>query len=267
MIYLDKDIEKYWAGKDPFREVDLIEGEVFRLVKNRRTLRFNMAGKSYFAKIHHGVGWKEIFKNIFMFKKPVISVQNEYLAIKKIERLDIATMEIAAYGKRGNNPAEIRSFIITKELKNTVSLEDFCKDWKKHPPAFSLKKDLIEYLAKVSRTLHLNGINHRDYYICHFLLDVSRGIENITAEKISIFLIDLHRAQIRRKTPFRWIVKDIGSLWFSAMDIGLTKLDRFRFIKIYSGKTLRELTKNDLKFWHRVQKRAEKLYAKELRLI
>ena len=42
-------------------------------------------------------------------------------------------------------------------------------------------------------------------------------------EKMRLYLIDLHRMQLRRKTPSRWIVKDIAGLYYSSMDIGLTK--------------------------------------------
>lgn len=263
MIYLDKDFEKHWAGKDPFKEADRLEGEVFRLVKNRRTLRFQIASKSYFIKIHHGVGYREIFKNLLIFKKPIVSAANEYNAILSLEKLGVDTMKVAAYGEKGTNPAKIESFIITEDLSETISLEDYCMDWKNNPPKFALKKAIVEYIANVSRILHENGINHRDYYICHFLLDISEGIENVTPDKIKAYLIDLHRAQIRSKTPIRWLVKDIGGIWFSAMDAGLTRSDRLRFMKIYSGKSPREFTDNDRKFWSRVQSRAERIYAKE----
>jgi hypothetical protein len=43
-------------------------------------------------------------------------------------------------------------------------------------------------------------------------------------------LIDLHRAQLRKKTPRRWVVKDVAGLYFSVMDIGLTQRDLFRFV-------------------------------------
>ena len=263
MIYLDKHFQKHWAGKNPFREADLLEGEIFRVMKNRRTFRFKIAGKSYFAKVHQGVGWGEIFKNIIMFKKPVVSARNEYEFILRLEKLGIDTMKVAAFGEKGKNPAKKESFIITEELTNVVSVEDICKNWKNVPAEFLFKKALIEHLAEVSRILHQNRIIHRDFYICHFLLDISKRTKNIVPQKIRTYLIDLHRAQILTKRSFRWIVKDIGGLWFSAMDAGLTRTDRFRFMKIYSGKTLRDLIQNDSKFWNKVQTRAEKMYRKE----
>lgn len=265
MLYLREDFKKAWQGQDPFEAADRLEGEVFRSVKSRRTLRFEMNGMSFFAKIHHGVGWKEIFKNLLQLKKPVLGAENEWAALKKLEELGVDTMVPCAYGQRGSNPARQDSFIITEDLINTESLEDFCRDWPKNPPPFALKKALIEKLAWVSRRMHTNGINHRDYYICHFLLDVSVGRDNLDPANFKASLIDLHRAQIRKKMPRRWIVKDVAGLWFSAMDIGVTQRDLFRFIKDYSGRPLRDVFQTEDDFWRLVDRAAKKLYAKEQR--
>ena len=263
MIYLNDDFKKYWAGKNPFKEIKTLEGKVFREMKNRRTLRFEKSGRSYFIKIHRGVGWREIIKNLLMLKKPVIGARNEYEAVIKLEDLNVDTMKVVAFGETGTNPAKIESFIITEDLCDTISLEDYCKNWENCPPKFAIKKALIEYLANISSILNQNGITHRDYYICHFLLDISNGIENVSPANLKASLIDLHRTQLRKKTPLRWLIKDIGSLLFSAMDIGLTKADKIRFVKNYYNTDLRQLTESDIKFWFDVQKRAKKLYIKE----
>jgi heptose I phosphotransferase len=84
---------------------------------------------------------------------------------------------------------------------------------------------------------------------------------SVTGIKAS--LIDLHRAQLRAKTPRRWMVKDLAGLWFSAMDTGLTQRDRFRFMKIYRGKSLRPAWKKDMRFWKTVERTACRLYLKE----
>lgn len=263
MVYLRKEFEEAWKGQDPFEAADRLDGEVFRAVKTRRTLRFSMKGKSYFAKIHHGVGWREIFKNLSQLKKPVLGAENEWAALQQLKELGVDTMEPCAYGRRGRNPAWLDSFIITEDLTETESLEDFCRDWPENPPSFVLKKALIEKLAWVSRTMHQSGMNHRDYYICHFLLDISCGRNKVDPTNFKASLIDLHRAQIRKKTPHRWVVKDVAGLYFSAMDIGLTQRDMFRFIKCYDARPLRQVLNENGRFWAAVKRTAERLYAKE----
>jgi len=225
MMYLRSDLARCFRGEDLFDRMMAMEGEVVRELAGRRTLRFIMDGKGFFIKIHRGIGWKEIFKNLLQLRLPVLGARNEWLAIKRLEELGIDTMTLVGYGSRGRNPARIDSFVITEELEHTVSLEDFCRNWTTEPPGPKLKHALIEKLAAVSRQLHQNGVNHRDYYICHFLLDLSGLGNSFHPDWHKVYLIDLHRVQLRKRTPKRWIVKDLAGLFFSAMDIGLTSRD------------------------------------------
>ena len=60
-----------WAGRDPFVAVEALKGEVFRELEARRTLRTEVEGRGYFVKIHRGIGWGEIVKNLLTAKAPV----------------------------------------------------------------------------------------------------------------------------------------------------------------------------------------------------
>lgn len=244
-IFLNDIFTELWHGLDPIAEADKLDGEVFREVKTRRTFRFELNGCGYFAKIHKGVGWREILKNLFQMKMPVLGASNEYHAIRLLEKLGVSTMTPAAYASRGTNPAGIESFLITEELTEVISLEDYCRDWENSPPSFHEKNALIRELARTAAAMHDNGLNHRDCYICHFLLKKSTG---------KLHVIDLHRAQIRKRIPYRYRVKDTAGLYFSAMDCGLTRRDLLRFIAVYGRRTP--------EFWRDVSTTAEKLYRK-----
>ena len=263
MQYLSQEFETAWNGLDPFHQADQLDGQVFRAVAARRTLCFELNGRYYFAKIHHGVGWLEIFKNLITFKKPVLGAMDEWRAINKLRSLGIDTMTVAACATRGKNPATMQSFIITHALQDTTSLEDYCREWPDHPPPRRLKLELLRKVAEISRNLHNNGVNHRDYYICHFLLDNVSLQEGPAHGKPKLYLIDLHRAQVRDNIPVRWRVKDISALLFSAMDIGLTSRDLARFMMIYSGKSLKRTVIEDRGFWRSVLKRANKWYLEQ----
>ena len=267
MLYLREDFQKYWDGTDPFEKVEQLQGEIFRQLEARKTLRFEQDDKSFFVKIHRGVGWFEIFENLIRLRMPILGAENEYLAIKKLESLNIDTMTAVAYGKKGCNPAKQKSFIVTEDLVETISLEDLCKHWQKSPPSFLLKKNLIEKLADVSRRLHTNGINHRDYYICHFLLAIPDGIDKIDPDNFKVSLIDLHRTQIRDKTPSRWIRKDIAGLYFSALEIDslLTQRDVLRFIRVYTGLPLRKALTDHAGLWKGLEAKALKLLERQQR--
>jgi len=241
-----------------------LDGEMFRDIDNRRTLRFTLNNKRYFLKAHNGVGWKEIFKNLLTLRLPVLGARNEWRAIQTLTQLGVDTMTLVAWGERGLNPACKQSFVVTEALENTESLEDFCMDWETNPPAtksqLRLKRALIYKVATMARRMHASGINHRDFYLCHFLLDVSGELLSCPPEALRLSLIDLHRVQIRKRTPLRWVVKDIGGLYFSAMRIGLTRRDLYRFMAVYRNATLRNTLQEDGKFWSRCHLRACSLY-------
>ncbi len=262
ILHLKKEIAAAWPEDSAFDRAQQQQGEIFREKEGRRTLRFSLDGKNYFLKLHQGIGWRVVIKNLLRLRLPVIGAKSEWLAIKKLNQLGLHTMTAVGYGRRGFNPARQLSFLITDELADTVSLETLCAAWPHRPPGFALKRALIRRVAEISRTLHKNGVNHRDFYLCHFLVDISMGKKNLSAENLRLYVIDLHRAQVRKKTPARWIIKDIGGMYFSAMDIGLTSRDVLRFMRIYSCKDTRQIMA-DRAFWSKVSHRAKRTYKRE----
>lgn len=261
-VYLRDDLAIAWQGKDIFALLAALPGEVFRDKEGRRTLRFELEDRSYFLKYHAGVGWSEIIKNLLQLRKPIIGARNEWQAIQRLHELGIGTMQLAAYGEAGWNPARRRSFVITDDLSDTMSLEYLGEQWRHNPPSFRTKQALIKKLALVSRTMHRAGLNHRDYYLCHFLLDKSFANSNQFSEDTELFLIDLHRTEQRRSVPERWLIKDLGSLYFSAVDVSLTRRDQYRFMKLYSGLSLSQVLSQQSGFWQKVDKRAQLLLDK-----
>jgi heptose I phosphotransferase len=259
MLYLNEEFKKDIQGADPFSYLCSVQGKVYRDVKGRRTIQFQLNDKSYFVKFHFGVGWREIIKNILQLRMPILGAQNEWQAIRKLKALGIDTMTFVAYGSRGWNPARRQSFIVTEDLSDTTSLEDYCREWRQTPPNFSKKLRLIHRVASMSRSLHREGVCHRDFYLCHFLL-ANSSLDQENDDALTLSLIDLHRALISKNLNKRWIVKDVGSLYYSAMNIGLTQRDFFRFMKLYEDRSLRDCLVEKRRFWHAVQKRALSLY-------
>jgi heptose I phosphotransferase len=239
-----------------FQEIMCLKGEVFRALEGRVTQRIFLNNQAYFIKQHHGIGWKEFFKNIFQCRLPVCSAKNEFQALRALETLNIPSPQIVAFGKKGINPAAFKSFIITKALPTQISLEDFCKDWLKNPPPFLLKQKLIKEVARIMRVMHARGINHRDCYICHFLLD----LHGYHQGEVKLYLIDLHRALFHKRIPLRWVIKDLSGLYFSSKNIGLNRKDLLRFMKEYRNKTLRNILSKESIFWKKVAERGDKLY-------
>lgn len=220
-------------------------------------MRVTLGGHAYFVKQHFGVGWGEIFKNLLTGRLPILGAETEWRAIHRLNELDIPTTPAVAYASRGRNPARQQSFIITRDLGNIVSLETLCADWKDNPPDLGFKRRLILAVADIARKLHDNGLNHRDFYICHFCLDRTR----LEQGEILLYLIDLHRVGIRDVIPPTARMKDIAALYFSALDIGLTRRDCLRFVRHYRGR-LRDTLHHERAFWRQVDLRARELYHK-----
>nr|WP_154325503.1 lipopolysaccharide core heptose(I) kinase RfaP [Pantoea sp. 201603H] len=256
MIKLKEPLLSLWRNKDPFNEVEKLNGEVFRALETRRTLRFEIDKKGYFLKLHYGTTWKEVIKNLASLRLPVLGADREWKAIHRLQKHHIDTMHGVGFGQKGLNPVRRISFIITEDLSPTISLEDYCADWKVSSPPPAIKRMIIERVAMMVRNMHAVGVNHRDCYICHFLLHLPF---NGDAENLKISVIDLHRAQLRERVPLRWRNKDLIGLYFSSLDIGLTQRDIFRFLKYYFSMPLRDIQQQEAELLRQAQQKAEKI--------
>lgn len=244
MLIVKEPFATEWKNKDPFKEVEKISGEISREVKTRKTLRFDFCKKSYYLKLHHGISYLEAVKNLLRFRKPVLGADQEWHAINVLKNAGVDTMTPVVYGQKGLNPIKRTSFIITEDLSPVISLEDYCKNWSFQPPTVATKRQLIDRVAIMVRNMHGAGVNHRDCYICHFLLHLPFNGKN---SDFKLSLIDLHRAQCRDSVPIRWRNKDLVSLFYSVKDLSLTQRDYFRFLKIYFNKPLRKILQDEKK--------------------
>ncbi|GMG87879.1 lipopolysaccharide core heptose(I) kinase RfaP [Biformimicrobium ophioploci] len=261
--FLAESFRVMWEGQDPFERLWQMPGTEYRRMPGRRTFRFEIDGCAYFAKLHAGEGWGPVLGDLLRLRKPVLGAATEYRALRMLEVLGIDTMRPVAFAERGLSPSARESFLVTEALEPTVSLETFCADWKALPPPLSIKRKLIRRVAEIARDLHEGGVNHRDFYLCHFLLRP----ETLEQESLVIHLIDLHRAQIRHRVPERWRIKDLSGLWFSACDIGLTRADLMRFVEIYSGRRPSVELRANAARWKKVWVKMARVRAREKRKI
>lgn len=69
-------------------------------------MKFQLEGKTYYRKLHTGIGWREIIKNFLQLKMPVTGASNEWLAINRVHELGLDSLNALAYGCKGHNPAK-----------------------------------------------------------------------------------------------------------------------------------------------------------------
>ena len=245
------------ADDDVFSALSAVEGDVYRRAARRRTSRVVIAGKAYFAKVHDGVGWREIAKNLLAGKRPVLGARRDFEATRRLRARNVAVPEVAAFGERGLNPARRRSFVIHDALDGFRSLEEVGHDrcW---GASIELKRALLTEAGRLTAAMHAAGVCHRDYYACHLLANAV-GLDRGEAE---LALIDLHRAQIHRRLSRRSRVRDLGALLYSSFGMPLTGRDRLRFLAAYTGTTAGADLRRRGSFWRAVQRRADRLQAR-----
>lgn len=261
IIVLRDELVTQWARQDVLSEVQKLSGPIAREFADRQTLRFELAGAAYYRKLHRGVGWREIVKNLIQLRLPILGAKNEWLALNKLRALDIPTLDPVAYGEQKKNIAKKISFIVTRELAGVVQLDHY---FQQHSIGIKEKIVLLRKVAEIARALHAAGINHRDFYLCHFMLELESvaqwrqgGVEP------KLYIVDLHRAQLRRQVPKRWQIKDLSGLYFSTFNLGLTRNDYLRFMRAYWQVPLRTIFATDMPLLNAIVRRAVKTYKRD----
>lgn len=267
MIELSPHLERHQPAHHAFEWLLNCPGKVHREVKHRRTVEVEIGGRRFFIKAHRGCGWCEVLKDWIRGRAPIVSARSEWEAIDRVRALGIGTLRVAGKGERGRWPAAVESFVVTEALEGMITLEDLTRTWSglSGRRQVLLKRALLAKVAGLARLLHGDGLNHRDFYLCHFLVrerDWQRWQPDASpADALDLVLIDLHRVQMRRRIPTRWLLKDLAGLLFSALDCGLTTRDLLRFLKEYRQRPWREVLAAEGGFWRRVSRRAGRLYA------
>lgn len=234
-----------WRGIDPYDWLDELEGEAYRDVDSRRTIRFEVDGASYFAKIHESTPRRERIKNWLSLRPPILDATSEVRAIERLKLCGVAVPEIVAWGVRGKAASARRSFVITRDVGTQHTLSDACIAGLSP----SERRIAIRELALAIRTMHAAGVNHRDCYLVHVL------VRHLSSEGADLVLLDFHRAQVRESVPRRWIAKDLGGLWFSAEVAGLSRTSLFRFVRCYTGMPPADALRTQRVLWSEVAAR------------
>lgn len=257
-LFMREDLARAWRDEDPFERAAHQDGVIYRAREGRRTLQFEINEQRYFLKYHGGIGWGEIAKNLSQGKWPILGALSEVRAIRKVAAAGIHTLAIAGYGQRGLDPARRESFLVTDELVDTLSLEELGERWRLAPGAPRFKRALIQRVGEIAKAMHDAGVNHRDFYLGHFL--ISRAAVEREDSRAALHLIDLHRSQVRGRVPRRWRVKDIGGLYFSTARLALTRRDLLRFVRAYTDMPLRQALTDKHRLLQASREEGEKIY-------
>lgn len=265
MLWIDPSLRPGIPEGREFEFLFDLRGEVYRAQKNRRMIRVEIAGRWCFVKTHGPSGWAEIAKNAARGRWPTLTAEPECRAIHRLGELGIPTVKALGWGVRGRAPSRLESFIITEELSGYIHLCDLPPRLLAIPATqrWRLKQRLIRDVARIARQLHDNGLNHRDFYLNHFMLPERDWRAWRQHEDLQLHVIDLHRMQIRHRTPPRWVIKDVSGLLFSALDADLNTRDFWRFLSEYWQRPWQDTWTASRQWRLRVLRRAVNLYQSE----
>jgi heptose I phosphotransferase len=243
-------------GQDAFTWAMGLAGESVRRIERRHTFRLELVGREYFVKQHYGLSWLDIAGELVRLRRPVLGAANEYRMTALLNSIGITTAPLAGFGVDGLWPTSRRSFLITRALPATCTLNELSRDWWHETPAPQLKMRLIRKVAEIVAAMHAAGINHRDLYANHFRLPLD-WLKNPAGDP-PLFLMDLHRAQQHTVLSRRWLVKDLAALLFSVSDKPLSLRDKLRFLQTYfPGRSLRHILKTESNLLETILAKAE----------
>lgn len=172
-------------------------------LEGREVRSFESLGKSYFLKSVRGSAAPEVV--------------HEARLLKILEVAGFPSAPLVALGAEPGFAA-----MVTVGLSNVGTVESVLT-------SDSCSKERRIHLAKgageLLRKLHDLGINHRDFYSGHLLLD----------SKDSIFVVDFGRAERRRKVPVRRIIKDLAAFQSSLPERLCDDELRTHFLGSYLG--------------------------------
>ena len=261
-VYVRDDLKPLLAEQNLFNWAVSVNGQIARQVARRRTLRIVLGERHYYLKLHLGVGVVEIVKNWLSLKQPVLGAVNEFEACQHLQAEGIFAPRVAVFAQSAGAAWSRTSFVLCDELTGYEDLETVSLRWSQQPPSGLELRRLVMQVARFSRRFHDAGVVHRDFYICHLL-------RNRLDPDQPLAVLDLHRALLFETLPERWRLRDLAALLFSVLDLPIEAPLRqrawLRFVRIYTGRPLKETFARQPEFWDAVVRRALKLQAKARR--
>lgn len=153
----------------------------------------------------------------------------EFVQLMRLREKGYSVPAVVAAGERIGPWGRLHSFLMVAELTGSLPLHEAIPELagRLDPPAFERwKRGLAREMAENAARLHGACLFHKDYYLCHLYLDMSRYDQ--PGRRLA--MIDLHRVATHTFWSDRWRWKDLGQLLYSTEGVaGLNGRDALRF--------------------------------------
>jgi heptose I phosphotransferase len=186
-----------------------------------------------YLKRHYRVGWPSRLAALIDPRGRHTPGAAEFAHLNRVRALGVTVPEVVAAGERIGPWGEAQSFLMVAELTGSLPLHEAIPELARRLGGRefeSFKRGLVREMAAHTATLHGARVFHKDLYLCHFYLDMSR----LDRPGQRLALIDLHRLGEHALCPDRWRWKDLGQLLYSTGGVaGVAPRDLIRFFVHY----------------------------------
>ena len=208
--------------------IDNVRGPFNEITASKFAKTFNcsigFSGRidSVYIKHYMHRSWLDFIKHLFRKGR----AQRAFNASLMLQDNSFNVPDIIALGRFGFGRAVIKSFLITRELKNAKAIH-IClqENWK--CPNGSTPPDKVDFISALGKTIgrmHRSGVFHGDLRLGNVFAEKENG-------KWKFFFLDNERTRKFKSISQKLIIKNLVQLNMHRSDI--TDLDRDTFFKAY----------------------------------
>lgn len=227
-------------GLDSFEKISTHPSQaVMRSVPGRATVRLQIGPHIAYLKRYEPEYYSLHQRVLRALRIARDEARHEWNMIGTLQQHGFKTATRIAYGRQGNH-----SFVMTQEIAGGVPADEFLRTLSPRR-----RREFAIRLAELTRQFHGGGFIYKDYYLSHIF--VANG---------ELHFIDLQRVKGPQRFHPRWLVKDLGTLAYSAQRAGATRTDLMKFYKVCFQKT--KLNAADKRLIGRILQRTARLHAR-----
>lgn len=189
----------------------------------------------------------------FPYKK-LPTFEREFDSLVRLRKNHVYGPKPLFFAKR-RYKGRLQCVLVTKGLKNTISLEDLLIKWSAHPPTKAQLKTVLKSIASYLHQVHQARLIHNCMYVKHILIHQNLLKPHKAKNKLSkgngVCILDLEKAHIS-KDAWQGAVRDLHSLMFSVIKkYQISNKLLLSFLKCYTGTNALDATTK--KLWHDIK--------------